>query len=95
MNGNGITRDIVAKLWNLCNVLRDDGITYTDYVTELTMSKKVNPGTFARLERHYSDRKICEIVWLVASEHVYNMTNLGLNIHSDLLDDISRKRKAA
>ena len=25
-NGNGMTRDIVAKLWNLCNVLRDDGI---------------------------------------------------------------------
>jgi len=66
-----------------------------DYVTELTMSKKVNPGTFARLERHYSDGKICEIVWLVASEHIYNMTNLGLNIHSDLLCDISRKRKAA
>src|ERR1039458_7612619 len=36
LNGNGITREIVAKLWNLCNVLRDDGITYTDYVTELT-----------------------------------------------------------
>jgi type I restriction enzyme M protein len=35
-NGNSITRDIVAKLWNLCNILRDDGITYTDYVTELT-----------------------------------------------------------
>lgn len=35
-NGNGITREIVARLWNLCNVLRDDGITYTDYVTELT-----------------------------------------------------------
>lgn len=35
-NRNGITREIVAKLWNLCNVLRDDGITYTDYVTELT-----------------------------------------------------------
>ena len=33
---NGITREIVAKLWNLCNILRDDGITYTDYVTELT-----------------------------------------------------------
>jgi type I restriction enzyme M protein len=30
------TRDIVAKLWNLCNVLRDDGVTYTEYVTELT-----------------------------------------------------------
>ena len=30
------THDIVEKLWNLCNVLRDDGITYSDYVTELT-----------------------------------------------------------
>lgn len=29
-------QEIVAKLWNLCNVLRDDGITYQQYVTELT-----------------------------------------------------------
>ena len=28
--------EIVAKLWNMCNVLRDDGITYHQYVTELT-----------------------------------------------------------
>lgn len=30
------TNDIVSKLWNLCNVLRDDGVTYHQYVTELT-----------------------------------------------------------
>ena len=30
------TQDIVQKLWNLCNILRDDGITYHQYVTELT-----------------------------------------------------------
>jgi type I restriction enzyme M protein len=30
------TSDIVQKLWNLCNVLRDDGVTYLQYVTELT-----------------------------------------------------------
>src|SRR5690349_18598902 len=30
------TQDIVAKLWNLCNILRDDGVTYNEYVTELT-----------------------------------------------------------
>lgn len=30
------TTDIVAKLWNLCHVLRDDGITYHQYVSELT-----------------------------------------------------------
>ena len=31
-----ISHDIVAKLWNLCNVLKDDGVTYHQYVTELT-----------------------------------------------------------
>ena len=65
-----------------------------DYVTELTRDKKVDPDTFARLSRCYSERAICEIVWLVASEHLYNMTNIGLNIHSDMLCDISRKEKA-
>lgn len=34
-NGS-VTRDIVAKLWNLCNILRDDGTSYSEYVTELT-----------------------------------------------------------
>lgn len=34
--GGNATRDIVAKLWGLCHVLRDDGITYNQYVTELT-----------------------------------------------------------
>ena len=29
--------DIVQKLWNLCDVLRDDGINYSDYVTELVL----------------------------------------------------------
>lgn len=42
------TQDIVQKLWNLCDVLRDDGITYHQYVTELTyilflkMAKETN-----------------------------------------------------
>lgn len=30
------TSEIVAKLWALCHILRDDGITYNEYVTELT-----------------------------------------------------------
>jgi alkylhydroperoxidase family enzyme len=61
-----------------------------DYVTELTRDKKVNPDTFARMSGYYSEREICEIVWLVASEHLYNMTNIGLNIHSDMLCDIAK-----
>ena len=27
---------IVQKLWNFCNVLRDDGVSYGDYVEQLT-----------------------------------------------------------
>jgi alkylhydroperoxidase family enzyme len=66
-----------------------------DYVTELTRDKQVNPQIFARMAGYYSERAICEIVWLVASEHFYNISNIGLNIHSDMLCDLSRKRKEA
>jgi type I restriction enzyme M protein len=51
------TQDIVQKLWNLCNVLRDDGITYHEYVTELTfllflkMAKET--GTEAQIIKGY------------------------------------------
>ena len=27
---------LVQKLWNYCNVLRDDGMSYGDYVEQLT-----------------------------------------------------------
>jgi alkylhydroperoxidase family enzyme len=54
-----------------------------DYATELSTAKRVEPGTFGRLARHYTEREICDIVWLVASEHLNNMTNIGLNIGSD------------
>lgn len=63
-----------------------------DYVTALTKDKNVSPATFNRLAEYYSDRQICEIVWLVASEHLYNITNIGLNIHSDMLCDISKRK---
>lgn len=54
---SNITTDIVAKLWNLCNVLRDDGVTYHEYVTELTyllflkMAKET--GTEDKLPKGY------------------------------------------
>ncbi|MEZ8027438.1 class I SAM-dependent DNA methyltransferase [Enterovibrio norvegicus] len=44
--------DIVQKLWNLCDVLRDDGINYSDYVTELVLLlfiKMVHENTEAGL----------------------------------------------
>jgi alkylhydroperoxidase family enzyme len=66
-----------------------------DYAAELTRDKQVSQGTFNRLASYYSECEICEIVWLVASEHLYNVTNIGLNIHSDLLCDITKKSRSA
>ena len=66
-----------------------------DYATELTRDKQVEPETFARLARHYSEREICDIVWLVASEHLYNMSNIGLNIGSDGFCPVSGSAPAA
>jgi alkylhydroperoxidase family enzyme len=63
-----------------------------DYATELTRTKEVDPETFARLARHFSEREICDIVWVVASEHLYNMTNIGLIIGSDGLCEIPVRR---
>jgi len=59
-----------------------------DYATELTRNKEVTPDTFERLSQYYDEREICDIVWLVASEHLYNMTNIGLNIGSDGLCEL-------
>ncbi|MES2300959.1 MAG: type I restriction-modification system subunit M N-terminal domain-containing protein, partial [Pseudomonadota bacterium] len=30
------SQDLVNKLWRLCSLLRKDGVTYQQYVTELT-----------------------------------------------------------
>ena len=29
-------QQLVQKLWNYCNILRDDGLSYGDYVEQLT-----------------------------------------------------------
>ena len=57
-------QEIVNKLWNLCNVLRDDGITYHQYVTELTyilflkMAKET--GTESNIPEGYRWDKLVE-----------------------------------
>jgi type I restriction enzyme M protein len=54
---SNVTRDIVAKLWNLCHILRDDGITYNEYVTELTyllfLKMLAETGRESRLPTEY------------------------------------------
>ena len=31
-----VPNNLVQKLWNYCNILRDDGLSYGDYVEQLT-----------------------------------------------------------
>ncbi len=33
---NSLSATVVQRLWNYCNVLRDDGVSYGDYVEQLT-----------------------------------------------------------
>lgn len=78
--------------YSTSSLFTDRERTALDYVTELTKDKTVNPITFKRMANYYSEQEICEIVFLVASEHLYNLTNIGLNIHSDMLCDISKRK---
>jgi alkylhydroperoxidase family enzyme len=87
-------RDNIEKLdalseYQTSPLFNDKERAALDYVTELTEHRHVNPDTFAALARHYSEREICEIVWLVASEHLYNINNIGLNIGSAGMCDIT------
>ena len=49
------TSALVQKLWNYCNVLRDDGMSYGDYVEQLTylLFLKACP----RLDRGMADER--------------------------------------
>ena len=81
------TQDIVQKLWNLCNVLRDDGITYHQYVTELNyilFLKMINEtGTEERLVSAVHDdyaKKLDQY----AKEHKKEVSQLSPKEREDL-----------
>jgi alkylhydroperoxidase family enzyme len=63
-----------------------------DFATELSEQKHVSPETFAALSRHYLEREICEIVWVVSSNHLFNLNNIGLGIGSDGLCELNPRR---
>ena len=58
-----------------------------DYVTELTRTRRMRPETFARLAERFSEREICELVYLVASQFLGNIGYIGLHIGSDGLSE--------
>lgn len=73
--------DIVQKLWNLCDVLRDDGINYSDYVSELVLLlfiKMVHENTTTGVFKKHPLPEGCR--W----------TDINKNTGIDLLNDYKR-----
>ena len=64
-----------------------------DYAMKMTEEKRVDRDVFERMKEHFTERQVCEVVYVAASEHVYNMTNIGLNIHSDMMCDLVKARR--
>lgn len=78
--------------WRTSGLFSDSERAALAYAAELTGNKHVEQSTFDELARHFTDREVCDIVWLVASEHLYNINNIGLNIGSDGLCRSARAR---
>jgi type I restriction enzyme M protein len=83
-----ITDDIVAKLWNLCNVLKDDGVTYLQYITELTyllflkMAKETGAENEIPAEHRWDD---LEAMPAPNRWEAYRLTLLHLGSHGSRL----------
>lgn len=63
-----------------------------DFVTMLARDRKMEKELFDKLAQHYDERSICEIAWITATEFYYNIGNIALNVHSDMLCDIAKMR---
>lgn len=80
----------IYKMENIENFQADPMFTIEErsaltYAKEITLYKRVNQSTFDNLAHYYNDREICEISYVVSTEHLVNISNISLNIHSDML----------
>ncbi len=46
---------LIQKLWNYCNILRDDGLSYGDYVEQLTFDSVAPASSGFALRSAHSD----------------------------------------
>ncbi|RLJ33306.1 type I restriction enzyme M protein [Chryseobacterium sp. 7] len=78
-------QEIANKLWNLCNVLRDDGVTYHQYLNELTFI------LFLKLSevKGFSDQIPEEYRWSKFVEETDNVE--AFRLYRDFLANVSSK----
>lgn len=63
------------------------------FADELTKNKQVSEKTFAQARQFFNESQLCEIAWLVAVEHYYNLLNLAFDVHSDNLCQLPSKKR--
>jgi len=78
-------QEIANKLWNLCNVLRDDGVTYHQYLNELTYI------LFLKLSevKGFRDQIPEEYRWTVFVNETDNLKNF--NLYREFLATVSAR----
>ncbi|CAG9931586.1 N-6 DNA methylase [Candidatus Nitrotoga arctica] len=90
------THEIVGKLWNLCNVLKDDGVTYHQYVTELTyllflkMARETGEENKLILKRPDKNGKLKIVQGVLWADLVNAAAPQRLRSYEDLLRDYAR-----
>jgi type I restriction enzyme M protein len=93
---------IVQRLWNYCNVLRDDGVSYGDYVEQLTyllflkMADEQTKPPFNKpsLVPHEFDWANLQKKEGTELEQHYRQTLVQLGVQKGLLGDIFRKSQS-
>lgn len=64
------------------------------FVTEVARDRRCSQNTVDRVLQHFTERQVCELTWLVASEHLYNINNIALGIGSSGLCELPAIRQA-
>ena len=81
--------EIANKLWNLCNVLRDDGVTYHQYLNELTYILFLKLSEVKDFEKHIPQ----EYRWRSFVEETDNVE--AFNRYRKFLAEISNESSSA
>lgn len=91
------TQYIVQKLWNYCNILRDDGMSYGDYVEQLTYllflkmaHEREQYGQEARIPQHLGWASLLSKDGVELEKH-YRHVLEELGTHEGMLGIIFRK----
>ncbi len=90
---------VVQKLWNYCNILRDDGLSYGDYVEQLTFllflkmadeRKQLDPKRAPEIPEPYNWRSLVDLEGEALEIH-YRKTLENLGKERGMLGLIFRK----